>query len=235
MRYAPFAAIATALLLAPSVQAQVVLPKLCRPCLFYGGDISPDDQNTEAFPNGMTLTTNDETYIAVHIPANRTVLVEGLLVQTIIERGDGLDPKQASYEILSDVVTGKGGTLVAFNVVPAAVQPTGRQFAGFPEYTVAVKLDPPVQLSGGKFPGTVYWLNVQPQCTNPKNPYCQTVTYLESNSSLGVNSLHVNTEYYADNDFYWPQKDYIFEPCVDTGLNGNQCSLSFGIMGTIVQ
>lgn len=223
-------------LLACLMRAQtVVLPKLCRPCLFYGGDLSPDDINAEAFPNGASLPNSDQTYIAVRIPAHHTVQVEGLLVQTVIERGNGLDPKQAAFEIATDVVTGIGGTVVAGGVLPAAVQPTGRQFDGFPEYTIAVKLDPSVQLSGGKYPGTVYWFNLTPECLNPHDPYCYSVSYLESNSSATVNSFNLRLEQSGENDFVWPPQKYVFEPCDQSGYGGNQCLLSFGIMGTVVQ
>jgi hypothetical protein len=39
-------------------------------------------------------------------------MVEGLLFQTVIESGDKLDPKEAFYQIRTNI-TNNGGTLVA--------------------------------------------------------------------------------------------------------------------------
>src|SRR5580698_2795114 len=153
--------------------AQSGPPAICKPCLFYGGDLNPADPNAEAFLNEETVNAFAQTYGAITVPTNHAVLVEGILFQIIIEGGKKLDPKSAIFEIRTDI-TDLGGTLIADGGgSPVYMQPTGRQFNGNPEYTIAVRVDPPVQLDGGtKRPGTNYWFNLLPFCTNQNDPTC---------------------------------------------------------------
>lgn len=40
-------------------QAQSGAPALCKPCLFYAGDLSPSDPNADGFPDMDTLVLPD--------------------------------------------------------------------------------------------------------------------------------------------------------------------------------
>ncbi len=134
-------------------QAQSGPPALCKPCLFYGGDLNPNDINAMVFPNEDTVSVVALTYGSINVPKNRVILVEGLLIQTVIEHGDKLDPQTGSWQIRTNILNGNGGTLVgAGSGLYVAMQPTGRQFNGYPEYTIALKAGP-IQLSGGSSEG----------------------------------------------------------------------------------
>jgi hypothetical protein len=234
MRVAIFVAIASSLFLANHALAQSQPPSLCKPCLFYGGDLNPSDPSAEAFANEDTLSVYAVTYGAVKVPGNRSVLIEGILFQTVIQDGDAFKYQTASYEIRTDVI-GNGGTLVGAGGGFTAVKPTGRQFNGGTEYTIAVKVDPPVELDGGQYPGTEYWFNLTPNCTNQNNPTCQTISYLVSNTS-GINGLHLFASLADQIVFVWPQFNYNWSYCYEDGFSGQQCGLlSFGLMGTVVQ
>jgi hypothetical protein len=100
------------LLLATWGQAQSGPPAICKPCLYYSGDLSPSDPSAEVFLNEETISTAADTFGAVLVPQYCSVLVEGLLFQTVIEAGDKLDPKEAFYQIRTNI-TEEGGTLVA--------------------------------------------------------------------------------------------------------------------------
>jgi hypothetical protein len=233
--FAVFFFLAFVSVLSPSASAQSGPPAICKPCLYYSGDLSPSDPSAEVFLNEETISTVADTFGAVLVPRNRAVMVEGLLFQTVIESGDKLDPKEAFYQIRTNI-TNNGGTLVAAGGGAVNMQPTGRQFNGNPEYTIAVRVSPPVQLSGGsKRPGTAYWFNLQPQCTNQNDPTCQTVQYFVSNSSVQVNSYNQSAGIAGSIVFVWPNYPP-FSYCYDDGYTDQECVfISFGIMGKVVQ
>jgi hypothetical protein len=228
------AAVVGCLLLATWAHAQSGPPTICKPCLFYSGDLSPSDPNAEAFPNEYTLTASASTYGAIWVPYNQTVLVEGVLFQTVVEFGDRIDPDIASYQIRTNIV-GTGGTLIAEGGGRAYHQPTGRQFNGNLEYTIAVQVNPPVQLSGGSR-GTDYWFNLLPYCTLHHDPTCQTVRYFVSNTTEQVNNYNLRFGVVGGTVFDWPSFDYDFSPCYDEGYTDQQCAfISFGVMGKVLQ
>jgi hypothetical protein len=224
------------LILATWAQAQSGPPTICKPCLFYSGDLSPSDLYAEAFENENTLSLSAGTYGAIRVPYKHTVLVEGVLFQTIVEFGDRLDPDLAEYQIRTNIV-GTGGTVIASGAGPAYHQSTGRQFNGNPEYTIAVQLNPPVQLSGGDtYPGTEYWFNLVPFCTLHHDPTCQTVRYFVSNTAWQVNNYNLSFGVPDSTVFIWPNFDYDYSLCYDEGYNGQQCAfISFGLMGKVLQ
>jgi hypothetical protein len=216
--------------------AQSGPPTLCKPCLFYGGDLNPDDPNAVAFANENTLTTPyTYAYGAVTVPTNRTLLVEGILFQTVMQF-DKFDPNGVYWEIRTSIY-GTGGNLIASGSRGVAVEPTGRQLNGVPEYTVAVRLVPAVQITGGsKYPGTTYWFNILPQGTNKNDGICKIASYMVSNSTQETNSLH---------SFAQPVDSIVldsvpslqdFVSCTAAGYTGSQCAfLSFGLMGRVLQ
>jgi hypothetical protein len=178
------------------------------------------------------------TYGAIVVPRGHVLLIEGILFQTDFESYDKLDPVEANWEIRTGNIIDDGGTLVAQGLSRASVQPTGRDFNGAPEYTVAVEVNPAVQLSGGNSrSGTEYWFNVLPYCTQKGNASCKSVHYFASNTVERLNSLRAfaqpGDQIFLDSIFY----GYDWAQCFTVGgYNGAQCgSLSFGLMGTVIQ
>jgi hypothetical protein len=220
--------------LALSAFAQSGPPALCKPCLFYGGDLNPTDINAAIFPNQDTVSVVALTYGAIHIPKNRIIQIEGMLIQTVIEHGDKLDPKIATWQIRTNILNGTGGTLITAGSQYVAMQPTGRQFNGYPEYTIAVKTGS-IQLSGGSSDGgTDYWINLLPECTNPHDTACKYVQYYASNTTQETNSVHGRAQ--VVDGIVFDAEGENFSPCYDNGYNGTQCALlSFGLMGKVVQ
>jgi hypothetical protein len=215
-------------------QAQSGPPALCKPCLFYGGDLNPDDVNAAIFPNEDTLSVVALTYGSIHVPKNRIILVEGLLIQTVIEHGNELDPQTASWQIRTNILNGTGGTQVGGGNGYVHMQPTGRQFNGYPEYTIAGKVGP-IQLSGGGVPGgTDYWINLLPDCTHRRDTECKDVNYFASNTTQETNSVNGFAQNGDQIVLEGPHESWSL--CYDDGYSGTQCGeLSFGIMGTVVQ
>lgn len=227
--------IATFALITMLAHAQSGPPPICKPCLFYSGDLSPDDPSSTSFISENALSAYAETYGEIHVPGNHSVLIEGILFQTIMKNGDKLDPKAALYKIRSNIFD-NGGTLVSEGGGPAYVEPTGRELNGDLEYTVAVRVNPPVQLDGGRYPGTDYWFTLAPYCTNQQDPVCKTVSYAVSNTESQTNSYHLSAGVVLGTVFYWPSFDYLYTQCFEDGYSGQQCVLiSFGLMGRIVQ
>ena len=150
------------------------------------------------------------------------MLLEGILFQTIIKSGNNLDPQVALYEIRTDILN-DGGNLVATGGGPAYVEPTGRELNGDLEYTVAVRVNPPVQMDGGKYPGTDYWINLNPFCTNHNDPTCKTVSYQVSNTAEAINSYRLSAGVPDGTVFYWPSNGYLYTLCAESGYSGQQC------------
>ena len=221
-------------LMALNAAAQSGPPALCKPCLFYAGDLNPSDPQADAFPNMYTFVYADtKTYAPILLPAGHSILVTGILFQIQIEGSPKLDPKGASWEIRSGLLTSNdGGTLIASGAIGAAVEPTGRTL-NYPEFTVAVKVNPPVQLEGGR-KGTIYWFNVEPPCVNSNDPDCNQPSqqYFVSNTTQQTNSLRGSLQVggagyiYANNSTY----HYNWDTLCAAGFAG--CSyVSFGVMG----
>jgi hypothetical protein len=224
--------------LAVSALAQPGPPGLCRPCLFYAGDLNPNDPQADAFPDMYTFVFPDtKTYAGILLPAGHSILVTGILFQIQISGSPKLDPKGASWEIRSGLLTSNDvGTLIASGQIGAAVEPTGREL-NYPEFTVAVNVDPPVQLRGGR-KGTIYWFNVEPPCVNSKDPACnqETQQYFVSNTTQQTNSVRGSLQaggagyIYANNSEY----NYNWDTLCGAGFTG--CSyVSFGVMGRVAQ
>jgi hypothetical protein len=216
-------------LLSVAAFAQSGPPALCKPCLFYGGDFSNDvnsyaswDENTLSYPN-------TSTYGAVHIPNGHIVVVQGILFQIQFDPSFLLDPRGVTWEVRKGVTTGNGGTVIASGQAPVFVQPTGRFDIG-PEYTVAIKMAD-LMLEGG-----TYWFNMTPVCVNQRDSTCKTIQYGVSNTTQLANSfrgglqpvdkIFINSQYYKYDWVNW----------CSVNLNQAGCAtLSFGLMGTIIQ
>jgi hypothetical protein len=135
-------------------------PALCNPCLFYGGDITPSGSNAEGMADENTLSAPDtSTFAAFEVPEGVTAIITGILFN--IQASANFDPRTASYEIRAGVSEGYGGTVIISGTRETQVQPTGRTFSGFKEYTVFIRLPDPESLNTGE-----YWFNITPACTN---------------------------------------------------------------------
>lgn len=220
----------------PSFAQRVTLPKLCKPCLFYGGDLDENNANSNAFWNEKTVRDpNTQTYGIITVPKHHVLLIEGILFQTLFQQTQKLDPKSATWEIRTGEVFGSGGTLVAAGTSAIAMQATGRQLDGEIEYSLAVKLNPAIQISGGQSDhGTQYWFNLTPQCTNPNDPSCSSGVYYISNTVNQTNALRGVAQPAGLAVINSVFRGYQWEGLCGLGFRGCQW-LSFGLMGKVVQ
>jgi len=207
--------------------ANSVLPSLCQPCLFYGGDIGPFAPNAVGLSDENTLLIGSgggSTYGAVNIPVTSTVF--GIVFN--VQADAAFDPLTASYDIRTGVSEGNGGTSIASGTGPIVVQPTGRSFLGVTEYTVAVSWSPGIVLSPGE-----YWFNATPQCLNTLDGSCSVFRQFVSNS-LGANTEHGSWQPYHEMFFNSAFFGFTWANWCDSslGLNTVQCGgLSFGLRG----
>ena len=204
-------------------------PSPCADCIFYGGDIDPNDPNADGFIDQNTILLPDsETFAAVTIPEGDQVKVQGLLFN-VLASSDDFDPITATWEIRSGVSENNGGTLISQGSGSAKITPTGRVAFGYPENTVAVAVTPPIILTAG-----TYWFNVSPQCTNRNDQTCDTVQYFASNTTHGTNNVRGGLQPLHQMYFYSQTGEAFYENWCDAalGYNAHQCAaLSFGIIG----
>jgi hypothetical protein len=215
---------------APRYNPNSIPPSLCSPCLFYGGDLNTNDLNAAGMSDENTLLIlgGSSTYGAVNIPTGVTASVFGILFN--VQASAAFDPLQASYDIRTGVSEGNGGTSIASGSGTAVVQPTGRNFIGLNEYTVAVSWSTPVSLTPGE-----YWFNVTPQCLNTLDGSCGVFRQFVSNTTQGANDIHGNWqpahELFLNSSFF----GFTWANWCDSslGFNANQCGyMSFGLRGT---
>jgi hypothetical protein len=110
--------------------------------LFYGGDITPDDPNADAFADENTLLFSyTETLGAVTVPYSHQAIIHGLLFNVLATLND-FNPKTATWEIRTGVSSGNGGTQLGYGSGQANITPTGREAFGYNEYTIAVAVNP---------------------------------------------------------------------------------------------
>ncbi len=205
---------------------QGIPPALCSPCLFYGGDLDPNDLNAAGMSDENTLLIpGSNTYGAVAIP--RSVTVSGILFN--VQASTAFDPQTATYDIRTGMTEGNGGTDIASGSGNIKVAATGRNFLGINEFTVEVDVNPPQVLA----PGT-YWFNVQPQCTNTLDGSCSVGRIFVSNSTSGTNNMAgfaqpVNQMFFNSAFFGFTYANWC-DPAL--GFNTRQCGiLSFGLVG----
>jgi hypothetical protein len=218
------------ILRAPKYNPNSVPPSLCSPCLFYAGDLNPNDPNAAGMSDENTLLIlgGSSTYGAVNIPTGVTATVYGILYN--VQASAAFDPLVATYDIRTGVSEGNGGTSIASGTGTAVVQPTGRNFLGLNEYTVAVSWSTPVTLTSGE-----YWFNATPECVNTLDGSCNVFRQFFSNTTQGANDIHGNWqpvhELYLNSEFF----GFTWANWCDSslGFNADQCGYgSFGLRGT---
>lgn len=198
---------------------------------FYGGDVSPDDPNAYAFPNGNTLLVPDtHTYGCISIPYNRTFYASGLLFNVVanVQEGTVFDPMVATYDVRRSIETGEGGIDMRSGTAPIYLTPTGRTPFGETEYSAVVRLHKPMQV-----PADGEWcMNVTPQCTDASNSVCSQVEFFVDNTTQRTNAINPQVE--LDEEI-WVNSSYFGYDWVNycnLGLNAEQCGyLSFGVFG----
>jgi hypothetical protein len=215
---------------APKALPNAIPPSLCSPCLFYGGDINTGDPNAAGMSDENTLLIlgGSSTYGAVNIPTGVTATVYGILFN--VQADAAFDPLTATYDVRTGVSEGNGGTSIGSGTGAAVVVPTGRNFIGLNEYTVAVSWSTPLTLTSGE-----YWFNVTPQCLNTNDGSCSAFRQFFSNTTQGANDIHGNWqpahELFLNSSFF----GFTWANWCDSslGFNANQCGYgSFGLRGS---
>ena len=206
-------------------------PSLCNPCLFYGGDINLNSINAAGMSDENTLLIlgGGATYGAVDIPSGTSPSVFGIVFN--VQADAAFDPLTATYDIRTGVSEGNGGTSIASGSGIALVQPTGRNFLGLNEYTVAVSWSTPITLS----PGT-YWFNVEPQCLNTLDGSCSVLRQFVSNTTSGANGVRRTWQPRQEMFFNSAFFGFTWANWCDSSLGFNQyqcAALSFGLRGTL--
>ena len=201
--------------------------------IFYGGDITPNDPNAYAFPNGNTLMVPDTTtYGCVGAPNGISLIITGLLFNQVanIQTGTIFDPPTATYDIRRDITVGNGGIDLVHGSGPQTAVPTGRMPFGYVEYATSVMFTSPIPVRHGG----AYYLNLSSQCTDSSNENCANIQFFVDNTTQQTNGINTQLEpslrLYINSDYF----GYNWEPAceVDGGLNNQQCSyLSFGVYG----
>ncbi len=123
-------------------------------CMFYGGDINPNDPNENGLANETDAIVGGSPYgAAVYQNFN---FAGGTITGLATNNLSQLNPSTAYWEIRSGVSEGNGGTLIASGTGATSNQATGRSAFGYIEYTNFVG-DLNVNLSSG-----TYWMAVVP-------------------------------------------------------------------------
>jgi hypothetical protein len=159
----------------PKVQAPQ--PAYCSPCLFYSGDLDPNNPNLNALNNYNSIYGESQVYVAI-APAVTTIVnrfgvvkVEKTATVTELvfnELATGVsDFTGSTYDVRTDISKGYGGTEVATgNCTVSGDVPTGRAYGSFTEYSFECAI-PAVALHAG----TEYWVNVTPNFNNGNSAY----------------------------------------------------------------
>jgi hypothetical protein len=216
--------------LAVLAPANGIPPGLCNPCLFYGGDLDPTSENAAGLSDENTLyVTGSSTYAAYEVPSGYSVKVTGILFN--IQASANFDQPIASYDVRTGVSEGNGGASIASGTGTVYVEPTGRTLIGLHEYTVAVFLPQPLDLSAGE-----YWFNLTPVCTNGAvDGSCYVGRMFLSNTTHDTNGVYPlaqpDSQLYLNSAYF----GYTWANWCDSalGFNAAQCrAASFGLSGT---
>ena len=177
-----------------SVQSPVA-PAYCKPCLWYSGDLDPNNPNANGLANEQDRLVADSHVYAAWSVVDSTVKgtstqVSGAFVNSLDTAGAGID-NPTPWEIRSGMHDGFCGAVVKSGRAKSTDSPTGRQVWGINEYTHRVKFK-----AFGLEKGT-YWQNVTPQCF--QEGLCLGARYFESTEDDDPRPLnHVGTKNLLD-------------------------------------
>jgi len=208
-------------------------PAACTGCLFYGGDVNPNDPNVQGFANGNTLLVpTTTTYGAVKVPATGHYVGTGLFFNQEPTQSGGtlFDPATGTYDVRTGVASGVGGSSVAHGSNTQTATATGRLPFGLTEYTTSVNFTSPLTAQDGK----TFWLNESPQCTNSANSLCGVMQYFFSNTTQKTGSVNGSAQpsgmLFFNSAFFGFTWTNWCDPSL--GQNAQQCADgSFGVLG----
>ena len=153
--------------------------------MFYGGDLNPASPNAAGMSDENTLLIlgGSSTYASFNL-TGVSANITGILFN--VQADANFDPQTATYDVRTGVTDGNGGTSLASGTAAIAVAPTGRNFLGLNEYTVAVQLPTPLLIGPGE-----YWFNVTPACTNATSDgSCNVGRMFVSNTTNRTNNVN---------------------------------------------
>lgn len=203
---------------------------ICKPCLYYSGDIDPSNADSNGLFDGNSSEGSllGQIYAAFTVPSGKAWHVKGAFINTLSSVA-GLDPAMTQWSIWKGVGTGVPGELLFSGAANGAIAATGRSFAGFTEYTVSVKFKT-IVLN----PGT-YWLNVMPQCANPSDSACLSALFYWSDVEDSSPANHVGPANVLDDSFWYSGSfSSFYTPTWGGGgaCGGTGCdAFSFGLIG----
>jgi len=214
-----------------SVQKQGTIsvpPALCDPCLFYSGDLDTGSLNAAGMSDENTLLIlgGSSTYASFTL-TGISATVTGILFN--IQADTNFDPQTASFDVRTGVSEGNGGTSLVSGTAPIQVAPTGRNFLGLNEFSVAVNLPSPLVLTPGE-----YWFNVTPACTNgTSDGSCSVGRIFFSNTTNRANG--VNGEAQTEGQLYLNSSFFGFTWAnwCDSALGFNKIQCAGGSYGLI--
>ena len=158
----------------------------CKPCLWYSGDLDPNNPNANALANEDDLLVADSHVYAAWSVKGTTTVVSGAFVNSLDVAGAGID-NPTPWEIRKGMNDGNCGRILQKGKGKSTDTPTGRSFGSVTEYTHLVKFKA-FPLKAG-----VYWVNVTPQCFH--NSVCPNVRYFETTEDDDPHPLnHVGTK-----------------------------------------
>jgi hypothetical protein len=201
-----------------------VPPALCDPCLFYSGDLDPASLNAAGMSDENTLLIlgGSSTYASFTL-TGISATVTGILFN--VQADANFDPQTASYDVRTGVSEGDGGTSIANGTAAIQVAPTGRNFIGLNEFSVAVNLSTPLVLSPGQ-----YWFNITPNCTNgTQDGSCSVGRIFFSNTTNRANGVNgeaqTEGQLYLNSGFF----GFTWANWCDSSLGFNK--IQYGLMG----
>ena len=157
------------------------------PCVYYGGDIDPNDPEYNGLSNENDLfIANSFTYNEVAAPV--AAKISAAFSNNLSTYGV-IDPKTATWDFRTGVSEGNGGTDIKSGDTAAEFTATGRNEFGYNEYELLTGTSVSVPK------GDVFY-NVTPNCTNSSDPDCTSdPRYFESDTDglNGINSKYTVT------------------------------------------
>ncbi|MFZ0285799.1 MAG: hypothetical protein WAL32_11270 [Terriglobales bacterium] len=172
------------------------------PCLYYGGDIDPNDPQENGSSNENTLFIPESwTYPEVNVPVV-SVEISATFTNNLQTYGV-IDPQTANWDFRIGLAEGDGGTDTASGTGPAQLTDTGRNAFSFEEYELLIRT--PISLPKGNV-----WFDVEPNCTNPENPDCLDGRYFESDTD-GLNGINTKFTVTSNNGLGPVQREVVYD------------------------
>jgi hypothetical protein len=174
----------------PNRQSAITLgpPHACtlskdHPCVYYGGDIDPNDPEETGLSNenDLAIGTPSWTYTEITVPV-ASIRVSAAFTNNLQTYGI-IDPQTANWDFRIGVHEYYGGISIGSGTSAALLTDTGRNYLGLEEYELLTRAS--VALPKGDL-----WFDVQPNCTNQSDPDCvNSGRYFESDTD-GLNGIN---------------------------------------------